>query len=55
MCELEPIGPRDKIEPGKSASLTETWYLLPYKFPTVGRDVDLKEVARVAKLAERSE
>jgi len=33
MCELEPIGPREKLAPGKSASFTETWWLLPRKFP----------------------
>jgi hypothetical protein len=33
MCELEPIGPREKLELGRSASFTETWYLLPHPFP----------------------
>ncbi|MCA9179678.1 MAG: hypothetical protein KDB14_34720 [Planctomycetales bacterium] len=36
MCELEPIGPRERIEPGKSAAFTETWSLLPHKFPANG-------------------
>ncbi len=31
MVELEPIGPREKIEPGRSASFTEVWYLLPHE------------------------
>jgi len=40
-CELEPIGPRETIEPGGRASFTEEWWLVPYDFP--GRkDVDLK-------------
>lgn len=33
MCELEPIGPRERIEPGQSASFTETWHLLAHPFP----------------------
>ncbi len=45
MCELEPIGPREKLAPGQSASFTETWWLLPHAFPKSGKLVDLKEVA----------
>ncbi len=33
MTELEPIGPRERIAPGKSASFTEDWWLFPYEFP----------------------
>ena len=32
-CELEPIGPRERIEPGGSASFTEDWWLLEYEKP----------------------
>ncbi len=45
MCELEPIGPRERIAAGKSASFTETWWLLPHKFPKAGKDADLKQIA----------
>lgn len=41
VCELEPIGPREIIKPGKSASFTEDWWLLPYDFPQEGKSVDL--------------
>jgi len=51
MCELEPIGPRTDLAPGKSASFTEQWWLLPHKFPEPGRDVDLKALSEtVSKL-----
>lgn len=42
--ELEPIGPREKLKPGESASFTEAWWLLPYEFPAPGKDVDLSEL-----------
>ncbi|MGE0377719.1 MAG: hypothetical protein AB7I48_16455 [Planctomycetaceae bacterium] len=45
MCELEPIGPRERLAPGKEASFTETWWLLPRKFPAEGQQVDLAELA----------
>ena len=32
-CEIEPIGPRETIAPGKSASFTEEWWLLEYDGP----------------------
>ncbi len=41
MCELEPIGPLEYIKPGESASFTEDWWLLPYKCPAKGENVDL--------------
>ncbi|MGQ0633486.1 MAG: hypothetical protein ACT4QC_02655 [Planctomycetaceae bacterium] len=44
MCELEPIGPREKLAPGEAASFTETWYLLPQAFPS-DLAVSPKEVA----------
>ncbi|MDP6584075.1 MAG: hypothetical protein QF535_05420, partial [Anaerolineales bacterium] len=50
-CELEPIGPREIITPGRSASFTETWWLLPYPYPEDGSEVDLADVEnRVNKL-----
>lgn len=46
MCELEPIGPRERIAPGKSARFTETWYLWEGRFPADPEQVDVKEVSR---------
>ncbi len=46
MCELEPIGPRERLTPGKSASFTESWWLLPHKFPDSGQQVDVKSLAK---------
>jgi hypothetical protein len=48
MCELEPIGPRENLAPGASASFTETWSLAPMPFPAAGETVDLAAVARLA-------
>jgi len=49
MCELEPIGPREKLAPGQSASFTETWFLYPRDFPKKGKPVDLESIeAQVA-------
>ena len=44
MCELEPIGPMERLQPGESASFTETWLLLPQNFPGRGEDLDLLKV-----------
>jgi len=41
MVELEPIGPREILQPGESASFTEHWYLADLKFPPVGQPLDL--------------
>ena len=46
-CELEPIGPREEIAPGSSASFTEDWWLLPYAYPAPGEDVDLESVSQL--------
>lgn len=46
MCELEPIGPAENLSPGQSASFTEEWWLLPYRFPGSGAAVDLKQVSQ---------
>ena len=47
LCELEPIGPREKIAPGQTASFTEEWWLVPFKFPAPGSEVDLDEVVHL--------
>jgi hypothetical protein len=49
--ELEPIGPRERLQPGESAAFTEEWFLLPYKFPADGQDVDLESVEKLVKNA----
>ena len=49
MCELEPIGPMERLAPGESASFTEQWQLFPYTFPKPSETVDLKDVARLVK------
>ena len=47
MCELEPIGPQESIAPGKSASYTEDWWILPHGYPKDGDQVDLNGLTRV--------
>ena len=42
--ELEPIGPREHLGPGESASFTENWWLLPFPYPEAGKDVDLQKL-----------
>ena len=43
--ELEPIGPRERLQPGASASFTEEWWLLSHPFPKPGERLDLKALA----------
>lgn len=43
--ELEPIGPRERLKPGESASFVEDWWLLSHPFPTKGKQIDLKGLA----------
>lgn len=50
--ELEPIGPRERLQPGESAAFTENWYLLPMKFPPAGQDVNLQQVKSLAEKAQ---
>ena len=48
--ELEPIGPRERLKPGESASFTEDWWLLAHPFPKKEQQLDLKNLAeQVAK------
>ena len=46
MCELEPMGPMERIAPGASASFTEDWWLLPYPFPGKAANLNLDEISR---------
>lgn len=43
MCELEPIGPMEILQPGESASFTEEWWLFPYDYPQEGQEIVLDE------------
>ena len=46
--ELEPIGPREQLEPGESASFTEHWELKAFRFPQQTGELNLDEVAATA-------
>jgi hypothetical protein len=48
MCELEPIGPREVLAPGASASFAETWSLAPMRYPAPGEAIDLAAVTKLA-------
>ncbi len=43
--EIEPIGPRERLRPGESASFTEDWWLLAHPFPKDGGRIDLPALA----------
>jgi hypothetical protein len=47
--ELEPIGPRERLQPDESASFTEDWWLLPYPSPQAGQQIDLKTLDTLVK------
>jgi hypothetical protein len=47
--ELEPIGPRERLQPGQSASFTEEWSLASFSYPKEGEQIDL---ARLKMLVE---
>lgn len=42
--ELEPIGPRERLQPQQTASFTERWFLLSHPFPKEGEQIDLKKL-----------
>ena len=48
MVELEPIGPREKLKPGRHATFVETWYLVPHPFPKEGEEFDLRAASSKA-------
>lgn len=49
VCELEPIGPLEVLQPNAEAAFTETWHLTPYRFPDPRDSVDVKDVTDRAK------
>jgi len=52
LCEVEPLGPRERLAPGESASFAEEWWLLPHAFPERRDALDVGEVVdRVAREA----
>ena len=44
MCELEPIGPMERLAPGEAGSFTETWMLFSQAFPKAGQSLNLSGV-----------
>jgi CubicO group peptidase (beta-lactamase class C family) len=50
--ELEPIGPRERLEPGQVGSFTEEWWLAPSEFPAGGNDLDLGRVSAIVESFE---
>jgi hypothetical protein len=40
ICEIEPIGPAERLAPRQEASFTETWWLFPWRFPDNPAAVD---------------
>lgn len=52
MCELEPIGPRERLAPGEAAAFTEHWSLSPHPFPAPGTQLDLKAIRILAEQAK---
>ncbi len=49
--ELEPIGPRERLKPGESATFTEEWFLATFPFPASGETVDLAKLRQVVTQA----
>jgi hypothetical protein len=47
--ELEPIGPRERLQPGESATFTEDWWLFAYPSPQAGQQIDLKALDTLVK------
>jgi hypothetical protein len=45
LCEVEPMGPMQRLAPGDAASFTEDWWLLSYGFPARRDGLDLKDLA----------
>jgi hypothetical protein len=52
VCEIEPIGPRERLAPGEQATFTEEWWLIPVPEAERSGGVDVAAiVARVAREA----
>jgi hypothetical protein len=46
ICEIEPIGPWEWIQPGKSISFVENWYIVDYKYPK-NKKANLEEIRKI--------
>ena len=46
ICEIEPIGPWEWIEPGESVFFTENWFLLDFNYPE-NKEVDLNKITKI--------
>lgn len=44
VIELEPIGPRERLQPGESATFTESWHIAKASFPKNGESVELEAI-----------
>ena len=46
MCEVEPLGPLEVIQPSYEASFTETWYNMEYDYPgrTAVKSSDIRKI-----------
>lgn len=54
MCELEPIGPREKLRPGEASAFKETWWLLPHQYPESDKRADIPGItAQVSAVLNR--
>jgi hypothetical protein len=51
MIELEPIGPRERLEPGQSAEFTEEWSVGSFPFPAAGQQIDLLQLQQLVESA----
>ena len=46
MVELEPIGPRQRLQSGESAAFTEEWWLSEEEFPGLQGTVDMQRLSK---------
>lgn len=51
MIELEPIGPRERLEPGQTAAFTEEWSVGEFPYPAAGQQIDLVRLQQLAESA----
>jgi len=53
LCELEPIGPKNNIAPGGSASFTEDWWIVPHAYPKDPASLDPRKVQAIVEREAR--
>ncbi|MEZ4905348.1 MAG: family 43 glycosylhydrolase [Spirosomataceae bacterium] len=49
MVEIEPIGPREVLQPNESFSFTEDWWLMEYDFPA-DRNVNIPKIKQIVEV-----